>query len=109
MVRQMSRASDGIGYKWETSATEYRQVDLEALMTPPFTNEKTAILLQSLLQEEEDFVVKRSTLPQDEPTRTTDPASGNQFWSTGGNITTRSNIVTVTVVDDEVVVSVRVA
>lgn len=108
MVRQLSRASDGQGYKWHTSTKEYLRTDLDALVSSPPTNEKVALLLQSLLQDEEDTVVKRSSLPNDESTKNTDPKRDNIFWQ-GGNIVTRANIVTVTVVDGELLVSVRVA
>lgn len=109
MVRQISRASDGIGLKWETSGTEYREVDiLDLISTGGDANAKVAILLASLLQDEEDTVVKRSDLPSDEPTRTTNPNRTNIFWQ-GGNIVTRSNIITVEFVDGKYVPTVRVA
>lgn len=109
MVRQISRASDDRGLKWTTSATEYREVDLLDLISPGGdANAKVALLLASLLQDEEDTVVKRSTLPSDEETKSTDPKRTNIFWQ-AGNIVTRSNIVTVAVVDGEFVPTVKVA
>ena len=109
MVRSISRASDDRGLKWTTSATEYREVDLLNLISPGGdANAKVALLLASMLQDEEDIVDKRSSLPNDEETKTTNPDKPNIFWR-GGDIVTRSNIVTVEFVDGEYRPTVRVA
>jgi len=109
VVRQISRASDDKGLKWTTSGTEYREVDLLDLISAGGdANAKVAILLASMLQDEEDIVDKRSDLPNDEETRTTNPNKPNIFWR-GGDIVTRSNIVTVEFVGGEYVPTVRVA
>jgi len=45
------------------------------------------------LQGQYDIVVKRNTLPADDPDRLADPATACAFWSAGANITYRGTIV----------------
>lgn len=108
MVRSISRASDSRGLKWTNSASEYREVDMEALVGGGVTLEKIALVMQQMLQDEEDFVVARNTLPNDELTKTSNPNNSRQFWS-GSTLITRSNIITIEIVNGEFVPTVRVA
>ena len=42
-----------------------------------------------------DTVIKRNTLPADDPDRLADPNRANAFWSAGSNITYRNTLVKV--------------
>lgn len=106
MVRSLEKASDGLGYKWADLPTEVTIADATALVSGQPTPAKIAAALTEALQAHIDVVEKRSSLPDDEPTKSVDPAQENIFWR-GGDIVSRSDIVTVTHDGSEYVVSVR--
>ena len=59
-------------------------------------SDRIKLALQTLL----DYRVPRSSMPDDEPTKTADPAQPNFFWD-GGDIVARSVIVEAAVWDGE--------
>lgn len=68
----------------EITYADYPGIDLEAKLPA----------VQSFLQDWYDVKIKRSTLPQDDPDRQSDPALPYKFWS-GGDIVYRGTLVTV--------------
>lgn len=68
----------------------YADIDA-ALVTQANADKATAWLQANVF----DTVIKRNTLPADDPDRLSDPARANAFWSTGNNITYRNTLVTV--------------
>ena len=108
MVATIKRASDGLGLQWDHTPTEYKISDAEMLVSGQATPAKIAAKLQEVLQAELDFRVSRSSLPDDEETKSVDPQRSNIFWD-GNDIVSRSNIVTVEYVDGMYIPTVRVA
>ena len=108
MVATIKRASDDDGLQWDHTTTEYKISDVEKTVDGQTTTAKIAAKLQEVLQAEIDFRVPRSSLPDDEETKKTDPDRPNFFWD-GDDIVARSNIITVEYVDGVYVPSVRVA
>lgn len=78
------------GTKQGNIVVYYADIDA-ALVTQANADKATAWLQSNVF----DTVIKRSTLPADDPDRLADPGRANAFWSTGNNITYRNTLVTV--------------
>lgn len=104
MVRTIRVASDGIGFHLDGEA-EIKEADV--IVSGQRTQRKVAAQMQRMLQDRIDYRVPRSSLPNDEPTKAADPAKPNIFWD-GGDIVSRSEIVTISVVDGKYVPALRV-
>ncbi|KKN63162.1 hypothetical protein LCGC14_0504320 [marine sediment metagenome] len=87
---------------WKESVVSGRlEIDVVALLTEQEGNNvKVAALVKMQLQDFLDVRIKRTDLPSDEPTRTSNPNREDFFWD-GPDLVSRPVIVSVVVWDGE--------
>lgn len=107
MVMTIDRASDGNGFKTPRGEDLTVAVIRGRIGGNP-TQKEIADRMQADLQAEIDLRVRRSTLPDDEETKSIDPAQPHIFWD-GADLVTRNNIVGVSPEGDGYRLSIRVA
>jgi len=104
MVSTIIRASDGIGFRLQ-GKSEIKEVDV--VVNGARNQRKIAAKMQQMLQDQSDYRESRASLPDDEITKTVDPARPNEFWD-GDDIVSRNEIITINVVNDKYIVSSKV-
>jgi len=106
MVATINRASDGIGLQWKHTLTEYSLADVRLLVSGQKTTAKIIAAFETILQAELDTRIPRSSLPDDEDTKFTDPAQPNFFWD-GDDLVARSETITIEFIDGKYLPTVR--